>query len=93
MTDSISPSTSTDPATERERVRQQLASTIDTVHERIQDADPESPDEEQMLIRWTRTLGYLSGQYRKLLKDRDLDEMQDELELLQRATDVTETDQ
>ncbi|WP_306059979.1 hypothetical protein [Natronococcus wangiae] len=60
-----------------------FAATIELTHERIETAEAESPDVQELQIKWIRALGYLAGQYRKLLKDEDLDEMAEELELLQ----------
>lgn len=85
-----SSSSRTDPTTEREEVLSILADTIRDVHGEIEDRDPDDIDDEKLQIRWVRTLGYLSGQYRKLMKDTDIDEMEDELALLQEATDVRE---
>ena len=62
-----------------------LADTIQDVHDDIEDRDPDDIDAEKLQIRWIRTLGYLAGQYRKLMKDTDIDEMEDELALLQEA--------
>lgn len=74
--------------TEREEVLSILARQIRAINERIQEYDiKESPDE-QTLIKWTRTLGYLSGQYRKLMKDTDIDEMEADLEFLKQAKEV-----
>ena len=50
------------------------------------------PADERMAIPWIRAQGYLTGQYRQLFKDRDLVEMQDDLELLQRAAELQEDD-
>jgi len=80
MTRTISDPTRTD----REEVLALLADTIETTHDRIAAFEAESPDEQELLIKWIRTLGYLSGQYRKLLKDEDLDEMAADLEMLRR---------
>lgn len=78
------------PPTEREEIQDILVATIRTVRARIEDYDPDSPEEEQLYIRWVRTLGYLSGQYRKLVKDADIDEMQADLDLVQAALEATE---
>ena len=83
---------SQDQTTEREEVLSILADNIRAVDDRIDAREFKDADDEQLQIRWVRTLGYLSGQYRKLMKDTDIDEMEDELELLQKATDVTEDD-
>lgn len=52
------------------------------LHDRILTADPQSLDEEELHLKRVRTLGYLANQRRKLQKDRDLDVMEDKLDLL-----------
>lgn len=79
------PTMSTPPPsdrTDREAILERLAETIDLTHDRIERFEADSHEEQELLIKWIRALGYLSGQYRKLLKDEDLDEMAEELELL-----------
>ncbi|WP_115864080.1 hypothetical protein [Halorussus litoreus] len=79
-----------DPAaqTEREQVLSILADQIRSLDDRIDDYEIENSDDERMLIRWTRALGYLSGQYRKLMKDEDIDEMEADLDLVKAAQEV-----
>ena len=74
--------------TDREEVLHLLAETIETTHGRVETFEADSREDEELLIKWIRALGYLSGQYRKLLKDEDLDEMAAELELIKRANEV-----
>lgn len=84
-------SAQTEPAatpTEREEIRSILAARIRAIDERLEDIDAEAGMDEEVQIRWTRTLGYLSGQYRKLLKDTDINEMEEDLELLKEARDM-----
>ncbi|WP_254532792.1 hypothetical protein [Natrinema gelatinilyticum] len=69
--------------TDREAVLDRLADTIELTHDRIAASDPDTAAEQKLQIKWIRTLGYLSGQYRKLLNDEDLDEMAAEIDLLQ----------
>ncbi len=76
----------TETETGRDAILSTLEETIDDVHKRIQTREVETVEDEQMLIKWHRTLGYLSGQHRKLMKDTDIDEMADELELLREVT-------
>ena len=71
------------PRTDREAVLERLADTIELTHDRVESLEIDSHEDQELQIKWIRTLGYLSGQYRKLLKDEDLDEMAEELELLQ----------
>lgn len=73
---------------EREEIMSSLAGRIDFVDERIADLVAAENTDEKILIRWIRTQGYLAGQYRKLMKDVDIDEMQDDLELLKDVADV-----
>lgn len=55
----------------REKILDILADQIQTVEERIEavDPDPDDLEAQRPQIKWTRTLGYLAGQYRKLMKD------------------------
>jgi hypothetical protein len=69
--------------TDREAVLERLADTIELTHDRVERPEVDSHEDQELQIKWIRALGYLSGQYRKLLKDEDLDEMAEELELLQ----------
>lgn len=75
---------------EREQILSILATRIRAIDERLDDYEVGDVENEQMVIRWTRTLGYLSGQYRKLMKDTDLDEMEDTLDLVKVVTDLEE---
>ncbi|MFC4438567.1 MULTISPECIES: hypothetical protein [Natrialbaceae] len=68
--------------TDRDDVLDRLADTIELTHDRIETTEAESPDAQELQIKWIRALGYLAGQYRKLLKDEDLDEMAAEIDLL-----------
>lgn len=79
-------------STDREKVLGLLADTIDSTHGRIDDFEADTIEEQELLIKWIRTLGYLSGQYRKLLKDSDLDELQEDIGLLETVTDLREDD-
>ena len=75
---------------EREEILETLAERIRTIQTHLEESDPDPNDLEaqRLQIKWTRTLGYLAGQYRKLMKDTDLDEMGEDLELLQEAARI-----
>lgn len=75
---------------DREEILSILEEAIHDVRARTISREVETPEDERLLINWYRTLGSLTGQYRKLRKDRDLDEMEEELELLQEVTGITE---
>jgi hypothetical protein len=71
---------------DREEILAILRNAIRDARDRTKTGNAETLEEEQVLINWFRTLGYLSGQYRKLQKDSDIEEMEDDLELLREAT-------
>ena len=76
--------------TDRKDVLSILEDAIHDVRDRTKEREVETPEDERMLIKWYRTLGSLSGQYRMLQRDTDIDEMDQQLELLQEATDLEE---
>lgn len=78
----------TDGVPERDAVLAMLQESMQEVRERIQASDPQTPEEERLLIKWFRAQGHLAGQYRLLKRDTDVDEMEDRLELLERASTV-----
>ena len=73
---------------DRKEVLSILEDAIQDVRNRTKEREVETPEDEQMLIKWYRTLGTLSGQYRMLQRDTDIDEMEADLELLQEAADL-----
>jgi len=83
----MQPTTSTEPDSERDRILTDLAETIETVERQIDPDGAESLDEQKLQIQWVRTFGHLVGQYRMLMRDDDIDEMQGDLELLKLAMD------
>lgn len=74
----------------RDDVVEILLHTIGTLERSIDQQVPETPAEQRWYLEQVRTLGQLAGQYRLLTRDTDVDEMQDQLELLQRAHRITE---
>lgn len=76
--------------TDREEVLSILEDAIHDVRDRTKEREVETPEDERMLIKWYRTLGTLSGQYRMLQRDTDIDEMEEDLELLQEAAELEE---
>ena len=83
----MSSTESSSDRTDREEILARLADTIELTHDRIENVDAKSAEAQELQIKWIRALGYLAGQYRKLLKDEDLDEVREELDLLEAATD------
>ena len=73
---------------DRDAVLTRLDEAIQTAHAKVVADDLGEPDDERLQIQWIRALGYLTGQYRQLLKDKDLDEMDADLELIKDAIDL-----
>lgn len=81
------PQMNTPPPTDREVVLELVADRIAEIDGLLDELDPDPDDLEaqRLQIRWTRTLGYLTGQYRKLMKDKDIDQLDEDIELLSRV--------
>ena len=79
----------TNPTSGRDQILSILESNIESLNERIQHANGDLDlDEERIQLERQRTLAQLASQYRLLARDLDLDEMDSELELLQRAQNL-----
>ncbi|MFP4006115.1 MAG: hypothetical protein ACLFUR_05305 [Candidatus Hadarchaeia archaeon] len=50
---------------------------------KIENGRIRKPENERVRVKWIRSLGYLVGQYRRLLKDRDLEELAERVEKLE----------
>ena len=81
-----------EPKADRDEMLSLLADRVRALDATIDAHDPDSLDEEKLQLQRIQTVGSLTNQYRKLLKDTDIDEMEDELEFLQEAVDVREDD-
>lgn len=75
-------STPADTQSSREAILGMLEDSIDDLHEQIMTAELDSRAAEELHLKRIHELGYLANQYRKLQRDSDLDEMQDELAFL-----------
>lgn len=75
-------------ASDRDRILELLASNIESLNERIQrQPDDLDPEDEQLQLDRLRTLAHLTSQYRLLARDLDIDEMESNLELLEKVAD------
>ena len=69
----------------REIVLEHLERAVDDLAAAVTAAEPETPDEQKLQLRRYHELGYLANQYRKLRRDSALVEMDQRLQLLERA--------
>lgn len=67
---------------DREQILSILGNRIIMIDDRLNTTTTSGTLTAKEEIRWTRTLGYLADQYRKLKNDTDLDEMEAEIESL-----------
>ncbi|RJT07998.1 hypothetical protein [Halococcus sp. IIIV-5B] len=75
---------------DREAILSILSDQLHRIDDRLSESDLASDDvqKQEIRIKWLRTLATLSGEYRKLMKDSDMDEFEEDLELLQKAEDI-----
>jgi len=67
----------------RDEILELLEDGIAEAHEKVTSGRVYNPENEKVRIQWIRALAYASGQYRQLMKDRDLEEMQERLERIE----------
>lgn len=78
----------TDDQSTREEILALLKEGMDEVSAAVAATDPTTTEEEKLQLRRYHELGYLANQYRKLQRDTDLDEMEEELALIEQAREV-----
>lgn len=76
---------------DREAILTLLFETIEMTHSRIENIEADSLEEQRLEIQWIRTFGYLTGQYRKLLKDEDIEALHDDADLVNRVLDLRDS--
>lgn len=72
-------------ADDREQLLSILEDGLDEAHRKVESGRVYDPENEKVRQGWLRVLGYLAGQYRQVLNDRDLEEMEERLEALEAA--------
>lgn len=68
---------------ERDEMLALLEDGIEEAHRKVKSGRVYDAENEKVRIKWIRTLGYVAGQYRQLIKDRDLEEIEERLEELE----------
>lgn len=77
---------------DREEVLDRLEDVLEEAHRKATNGRVRDAENEQVRIRWIKAVGYLAGQYRQLVRDKDLEQLQAEIEQLkeQQAYDSKE---
>jgi hypothetical protein len=69
--------------TDREQQLERLETAIEEAHEKVVNGRVRDPENERVRIKWIRALADVSAEYRKVLEDKDLDELRDRLDVLE----------
>lgn len=67
---------------DREEVLDRLEDVLDEAHRKAINGRVRNAENEKVRIQWIKAVGYLAGQYRQLVRDKDLEELQAEIEQL-----------
>ena len=71
------------PTDDRERMLELLEDGIKEAHYKISSGRITDVENEKVRVKWIRALAYSVGQYRKLRKDADIDELESRIERLE----------
>lgn len=68
--------------TDRDQVLALLRDLIEQAHDKAQNGRVRDAENERVRQGWYRTVGYLAGQYRQLVKDQELEDLREDLDRL-----------
>jgi len=74
---------------DRQEVLSLLEDGISEAHQKVTSGRVYDESNEKVRIQWIRALAYAAGQYRQLMKDKDLEEMQERLEAIEERQEET----
>lgn len=72
---------------DREEVLDRLEDVLEEAHRKATNGRVRNAENEKVRIQWMKAVGYLAGQYRQLVRDKDLEELQEEIEQLKEQYD------
>ena len=72
----------------RDEILELLEDGIAEAHEKVTSGRVYNPENEKVRIQWIRALAYASGQYRQLIKDKELEEIHERIEALEEREGV-----
>lgn len=70
-------------AADREEILELLEDGVREAHRKVESGRVYDTDNEKVRIQWIRALAYATGQYRQMLRDKELEEMNERLEALE----------
>lgn len=68
---------------DRDEILSLLEDGIAEAHRKVESGRVYDPENERVRIKWIKCLAYCAGQYRQLVRDRDLDELAERVEQLE----------
>ena len=74
-------------AASREEILQLVEDALREAHRKVESGRVYDAESERVRIKWIRTVGYMADQYRKVLRDEDLEEMRREIDDLRDQID------
>ena len=74
---------------DRQEVLSLLEDGISEAHEKVTSGRVYNAEHENVRQGWIRVLAYAAGQYRQLMKDKDLEEMRQRLEAIEERQEDT----
>ena len=74
----------------RSVIIKKLEGAMEEVENKIESGRIYDAENEKVRIQWIKCLGYLANSYRSLVKDHDLEELQERIEQLERERDQGE---
>ncbi|MFC5973806.1 hypothetical protein ACFPYI_20975 [Halomarina salina] len=80
MTDDDPPG---DPPPDIDDILSLLEAGIREAHRKVENGRVRDAENEKVRIKWIRALAYSAGQYRQLLRDKELEELNDRIEELE----------
>ncbi|MDZ7703889.1 MAG: hypothetical protein U5L04_05340 [Trueperaceae bacterium] len=86
--DTSSPSVETFPENaDREEILELVEDALREAHRKVESGRVYDAEAERVRIKWIRTVGYMADQYRKVLRDDDLEQMRAEIDELRDTID------
>jgi hypothetical protein len=75
---------------DREEVLDLLEEVLEEAHRKATNGRVRDAENEKVRIQWIKAVGYLVGQYRQLVRDKDLEELKAEVAELKASEDIPE---
>lgn len=72
---------------DRSDVLDMVESAMQEAHSKVESGRVYDPENEKIRIKWVKAVGYLANQHRQIQRDKDLEELSEEVERLKEQYD------